>query len=843
MRQYSAGLDNLKLPLSRFEVAIEWLLVGLLAFMPLAFGVVHAWSEEVVIALSGAMAVCFLLRLIFRPEAHLVRTWAYVPIAAFIFISLFQLVPLPRWLVAVISPNTVRLKTELLADLANAGTKLDLMTLSFYPDATIHDLRLVLAIAAVFVVALNVFRRPEQIARLLTAIAAIGGVIAVITLAQNIFGNGRIYWFISSKNCRGYSGPFVNHSNYGQFMNLSIGAVLGLFMVKLQTALAGKRVTLRTVVGCLSSNSAKTLWLLIVVMALGAATIFISLTRGGVLSMLIAIAFTTLLFCLHRAHRGHAWVVVVIALVAFTCVLYVGFDTVYDRLASLRDFRGADAGRLQILKDIAVMWTRFPLWGTGLGTHSVVYPMFDRSTIPQLAAHAENEYAQALEETGAAGLSVLIVFGVIIWSNYAGTIRSAGLPVCAAAYGLGFGILAILVHSLSDFGQHLPANAILSAVFCALLITLAEREQRVLPQHTGGRARLCKIVLNSAILAGALAAYLWALGGADNARVAEAYWMKCRDTERVLADRERQGTDEEYADLISYATAACEHQPGNIRYRHWLNVCRWRSISRLADPNSGQVVIADGLMPAVRDVVADFHQARLLCPTYGAACSVVGQIEKFVLNDDSGAERIRMGFRLSPCDPISCFVAGYLDVVEGRDDDCVPKLERAVQLDGRLFRDVVGIYVNYLSRPHLAISAAGDDIERLRHVAGVLEEMQYGDLAEQTIDKIKNLLEAKCSGDNASAAEFALLGDIHRRRGGDEAAIQCYRRALVMDYGRVEWRLELARLLVRARRMPDAMREAKICLHLRPESKVAEELVANLSVSPAAFDEEIVLPK
>ena len=87
------------------------------------------------------------------------------------------------------------------------------------------------------------------------------------------------------------------------------------------------------------------------------------------------------------------------------------------------------------------------------------------------------------------------------------------------------------------------------------------------------------------------------------------------------------------------------------------------------------------------------------------------------------------------------------------------------------------------------------------------------------------------------------MGDIHRRQGGDEAAIQCYRRALVMDYGCVEWRLELARLLARTRRMPDAMREAKICLRLRPESKVAEELVANLSVSPAAFDEEIVLPE
>ena len=70
------------------------------------------------------------------------------------------------------------------------------MTLSFYPNATKHNLRLVLAIAGVFVVVLNVFRRPDQIKRLLVAITAIGGVIAAIALAQNIFGNGKIFWLV-----------------------------------------------------------------------------------------------------------------------------------------------------------------------------------------------------------------------------------------------------------------------------------------------------------------------------------------------------------------------------------------------------------------------------------------------------------------------------------------------------------------------------------------------------------------------------------------------------------------------------------------------------------------------
>jgi hypothetical protein len=54
MTEYQAAFDNLNVPSNRLDTAIEWLLIGLLAFMPLAFGVVHAWSEEEFIQCSTA---------------------------------------------------------------------------------------------------------------------------------------------------------------------------------------------------------------------------------------------------------------------------------------------------------------------------------------------------------------------------------------------------------------------------------------------------------------------------------------------------------------------------------------------------------------------------------------------------------------------------------------------------------------------------------------------------------------------------------------------------------------------------------------------------------------------
>ena len=842
MKEYRATLDKTRVHLSSFDTAIEWLLVALLAFMPLAFGVVHAWSEEVVIALSGAVVVCFLLKFLVHRGQMLIWSWAYVPIGLFLFVAVLQLIPLPAQLVSIISPNTVALRTELLGDLPDADTLLKSMSLSFYPNATKHDLRLVLAVAAVFVVVLNVLRRPDQIKRLLMAITVIGGVIAAITLAQNIFGNGKIYWFVPTRYGGAHSGSFVNHSNYGQFMNLSIVAALGWLCVKLHESFAGKKVTPAGIVEYLCSGSAKSLWLLIAVIGFCTASVFISLTRGGMVSMLIAMTFTTLLFVSRRSLRSHVWIMVVIALIAFTCVLYIGFDAVYDRLATLRDIDKAESGRLQILKDIWVAWTKFPIFGTGLGTHLVVYPMFDRSTITGLAAHAENEYAQAAEETGLVGLGLLVIFGIIILSNYVSTIRNINLPIRSAVYGLGFGILAMLVHSLSDFGQHLPANAILSAIFCALVLALARQpEDRSLAAQTVtpfGKVKCLRIVA----LLGASGIWVWALIGADNFRIAEAYWGKGIDIEEDLIGKSWGGTGAEYADLISRAAAAVDYQPDNIKYRHWLNVYRWRSICQVTNTDTGEIIITDDSMPTIHDIVAEFHKGLIVCPTHGPTYSMVGQIETFVLNDDSGAERIRKGFRLAPCDPVACFVAGRLDVLEGRTQDCIAKFKKAVQLDGSLFSDVVDIYVNQLSRPHLAISVAGDDIGWLTHVANVLEDTQYDDLAEQTRKKRKDLLEAKCSRPDAPASALVSLGNIYRKQQNNEAAIECYRQALARQYNQVYWRLELVKLLIEIEEMPEAMTQAKICLRLRPQLKAAETFVANLSVHPAVLAEEITSP-
>jgi hypothetical protein len=210
--------------------------------------------------------------------------------------------------------------------------------------------------------------------------------------------------------------------------------------------------------------------------------------------------------------------------------------------------------------------------------------------------------------------------------------------------------------------------------------------------------------------------WAWVLLGANNALLAEASWKNALVVEQSLMEKNWQAGDEEYIDLISNAAAAASYQPGNVKYQHWLNVYRWKSISRLTDPQTGEVIVPEMAMDTVQRIVDELHKARLLCPTYGATYSVVGQLEKSALNDPRGAEHIRKGFQLAPCDPTACFIAGSLDAEEQQIDAAFDKFSRAVELDGRFFINVADLYINHLNRPDLALAIAGDNISWLSYV-------------------------------------------------------------------------------------------------------------------------------
>lgn len=822
--------SNLQTPISRFGTAVHWLLLGLLGFMPLAFGAVQAWSRMIVAIATLAIAVCLALHALPQRGA-LVFSRACIPLCLFLILVVVQLIPLPVGWVKIVSPNTWSKKVELIVEPSSPAHAAAATTLSFYPRGTKDDLLVVLGAMVVFIAVINVYRTPKQVEHLLAAVTVVGVAVGLLAIARTLFGSR---WMMPSTEGSVTGGPFVNRNNFAQFMNLSTGAAIALLLVRAPggspsgSLSAGVAFPLKN-----APRYGPRFWWLAAAVVVGEGAVLLSLSRGSIIAMLAAITFAALVLGRQRGASIRAWVIMALALAAFGLVLFLALDAIYSRMAALRT---EDNVRWQMDKDLARVWREFPVVGTGLGTHEFVFPAYDRSLLSSRATFAENEYAQAAEETGLIGLALVLWFATLVWLDWVQCVRRSSQWTRLIAAGLGFGLVAGMVQSCMDFGMHLPAIAYLAATFCGLIVCLRRLKhpgQSVAPVPTARYQLPAKqwSLLRLGTAGVIVLACAWMVTDATWAYAAESNWDQVQSD---AAEMEQAGwancDDEQYVQLLSHASRATQLQPDNISYRYWLNAYRWNAISRERDAQTGDAVLSDQQVVFARRIAEELKQAIQMCPTYGPVHSLLGQIQWRVLGERSGVDRIRLAARLAPIDPMICYLAGWVDAEEGLWRESLQRFGRGLA-EGGDFSEMVRVYVNRVNRPDLALALAGDSDDRLLIVSQVLASgpHAYPKLAADIGERVFTLRRARSERADAPLEVVAWMASQYADRGDRTAAIEDYRRSIAMDYGRADWHLELARLLVRTGDTKEALREARICLHLQPRMQAARELVGDLS--------------
>ena len=211
-----------------------------------------------------------------------------------------------------------------------------------------------------------------------------------------------------------------------------------------------------------------------------------------------------------------------------------------------------------------------------------------------------------------------------------------------------------------------------------------------------------------------------------------------------------------------------------------------------------------------------------------------GQLERIVLGrPEEGAKLIQGGVRLAPCDATARFVAGSLAAEEGQVDQAFEHLTLAVRLDPQFFHDAAERLIFRLQRPELALEIAGERIHQLAILLGLLEGSgEYAALAETVRETFVVLLERECQKPTVSAWALASLGGVYRRSGRFREAIECYDRALALQYGMVDWRYNLARLYRQTGALDKAIQEVRRCLQVRPEHMPSKQLLRELLAVP-----------
>ena len=832
---------------------IELLLLGLLTFAPFAYGGVEEWAELVVVALAMMLGTCVAMRLLLFPDLPLIRTWAFLPLVLFLALVTIQLLPLPAGLISIFSPNTVRTRTHLLSDLPDAANTLKSFPISLYPYATRHDFRLVISASSLFFAVSQYYRKPEQIKRLLVSIAMIGSAVGLLAFAQDLSGSERIYFVGPPGRGRASAGPFIHYSHFSQFMNLCIGVMLSLLLVVLYRKFRRGGFKASELYLRWRDASFRPAWLLAIAISMGVTTIFMSGSRGGMLATLIAFALLTFSLSKIKSLPGQGWLIVPIALMVFGVASFFGFDAAINRLDTLLH-HDQTGGRMQILKDLTREWKQYPLIGTGLGTHEVVYPQYDRSTELALATHAEDEYAQVIEESGFVGLFLVLCFATIIWVNFVKALRHGDISSQLIVAGLGFGLIAVNVHSLTDFGQHMPAVACLSAVICGLIICVARvpalemhsdkvssvDEANIPPPAVSvpqpaisGVYWIPNWVSRSSIAISITAVGLWAVRGAGASFAAAGEWNIADTQYKKLADENLKAYPEECVNLLAHSALAIRLDPDNVQHRCFSNVYRWEIIAR---PVDGKSMITPAIREECQRILADLRTAMQQCPVYGPDYFFAAQIEDQVFSDSIAEHDALAAYELSQTNGSACLLAAEFDTRRGRWNESKIKFQRYLALGGS-FDAVTNEYVK-ADRPELALELAQNDIKRLESLAVTMgNNPKYSKLTTKINARAFDLMSQQCSRSEASPDLLVEYADESIKRKDLPTAIESYRRAIAQDYGQVDWHLALAGALAQTEQVPEAMHEAEICLRLRPKMAAAEKMIGDLSLRPNGRDQ------
>ncbi len=131
--------------------------------------------------------------------------------------------------------------------------------------------------------------------------------------------------------------------------------------------------------------------------------LFLSASRGGVVSFGVEVGVLVLLILLRRTGGEHVLAGGIILLLALLLVSWLGVKQVLDRFSSLQSLEVTNSKRASMRHDTWRIFLDHRLVGSGLGTLQTVFPRYETNYDGKIVNHTHNDYLEGLAETGIAG--------------------------------------------------------------------------------------------------------------------------------------------------------------------------------------------------------------------------------------------------------------------------------------------------------------------------------------------------------------------------------------------------------------------------------------------------------
>jgi O-antigen ligase len=431
--------------------APERLYVGLLA-MVLAYAIVeHAGRDPVEwnICLSslGLLSLVYWLRssrAVGAPvlEPHL--AWLVMLAPAYVAC---QLVPLPLWLLRVLSPS----RASLVEALGSVMPQPAFAAISIDPAATSGFLLRIVACALTFLIvrelACSSFRRRSWLA------AAPVIVIAVLEAGWGL---------VQAVSGSGVRGTYGNRNHFAGLLEMALPMALAYAVaVSMRDSARSPSApgALRAFAEDVAAPVTAVVVILVGLVASSSKMGFVAGVSG--LFVMGAVAALALLTGVRK------WAAV--AALTIVCAGSFGFlstgqlEAEFAGLASSSHMATGE-GRFPIWLDTLHLIRAYPLFGSGMGTYGTAFLKHQTAVVELDFTHAHNDYLELATELGIFGFAV---FGALIVAVAARALRAVKhgqeWDVRLAALACAGALASIGLHSLVDFNLYMPANALFLA--------------------------------------------------------------------------------------------------------------------------------------------------------------------------------------------------------------------------------------------------------------------------------------------------------------------------------------------------------------------------------------------
>jgi len=282
---------------------------------------------------------------------------------------------------------------------------------------------------------------------------ALGFFVSVFGILQHFTFNGKMYWFQELRYGGIPFGPYVNRNHFAGLIELIVPTGLSILVLRAEERDRMPLLTLLTLV------------------PIGA--LFLSASRGGIVSVFVEVGLVMILAVRLRRGRNQLVAGAVVLLLAGGLAAWLGVGPALDRFAKYRALEATEARRAELRRDTWRIFLEHAIVGTGLGTFESVFPRYETLYDGNVVEHAHNDYVEALAETGMIGGILCMTFLALLFrQNWLRLAHANSSMALAFHIGSGVACCGILIHSFVDFNLHIPSNALLFLLQAVLATSL-----------------------------------------------------------------------------------------------------------------------------------------------------------------------------------------------------------------------------------------------------------------------------------------------------------------------------------------------------------------------------------